>query len=143
MLQERGFKSISTLKSEMQELIQYHQCEKFYRNLTNSVYILIVHDLYVASKETDVKRSINAPWMRMRVRGKEISISPPKITRLRLPQFPTAKYEIKIKPIKIRKEKELKEVEDTKEDLKVEPEGETNKADEASDPDFNNFKHFH
>lgn len=56
-------------------------------------------------------------------------------SRLKLPQFPIAKYKVKIEPSKVNKKKELEEEEDPEEYPKKESEGELRKVDEASDPD--------
>ncbi|PPD83092.1 hypothetical protein GOBAR_DD19977 [Gossypium barbadense] len=59
---------------------------------------------------------------------------------LKLPQFPVAKYEVTIESSKAKKERELEEKEDPGkdpgEDLEEESKGEQNKADEASNPNF-------
>ncbi|MFQ6662155.1 hypothetical protein Gotur_030061 [Gossypium turneri] len=80
-LQEQGFESISVLKKETREMIQFHRWEKLCTIPTDLVYILILHEFYVTLNETNANRPMNVPWMRILVQEKEISISTPEMVR--------------------------------------------------------------
>ncbi|MBA0820420.1 hypothetical protein Gohar_022425 [Gossypium harknessii] len=81
-LQEQGFESISVLKKETREMIQFHRWEKLCTIPTDLVYILILHEFYVTLNETNANRPMNVPWMRILVQEKEISISTPEMATL-------------------------------------------------------------
>ncbi|KAH1056477.1 hypothetical protein J1N35_034542 [Gossypium stocksii] len=97
---------------------------------TNPTYLPIVHEFYAALKEADTHISVRVPWMQFSPREGDVHL-PLKIvreskmketdkekptSRLELSQLPTAKYEVRIEPIKKKNEKELEEEEDLEED---------------------------